>query len=529
MPIVKGRISMIVPTRNSSRTVEACLASIRAQTYQDVELIVVDNHSTDATPGIARRHADRLLVTGPERSTQRNSGAQISTGEFFLFVDSDMVLDPGVAAEVVRAFQDDSRVQALVIPERSIGVGFWAGCRALEKELYLGDPDVEAARAFRRSTFERVGGYDESVQAGGEDWELPERVQSAGGSIGRIAKGIVHDEGTLSLTEDLRKKFYYGRGVRRYARRSPARALRKVARMAFIRRLRMLGQDPLHGIGLAIMKTLELLAVSAGVVSPGSHPAPGTGGTSHALALPVERTHPGRVRERWMALGVRLFDAAMEDNLDHMSRAVATLPSTRDLQVLDLGCWDGGNVRKYIPPRVRVFGVELDDLASREALGRGVRVVRADLNSPLPWRDQSFDVVTSNQVIEHLCDTDTFVAEIHRVLRRGGLAVISTENLASWHNILALMLGWQAFSLTNVSHSKPGIGNPLANLRGGDPLHSGWEHTRVFSYRGLRELLESHGFEAVRIQGAGYYPLPATIGHIDPRHAAFVTVIGRRP
>ncbi|WP_255696395.1 glycosyltransferase [Allobranchiibius sp. GilTou73] len=48
---VDGLVSVVVPTRDNERTIDSCLASVRAQTHVDVELIVVDNHSTDATPG----------------------------------------------------------------------------------------------------------------------------------------------------------------------------------------------------------------------------------------------------------------------------------------------------------------------------------------------------------------------------------------------------------------------------------------------------------------------------------------------
>ena len=141
-----------------------------------------------------------------------------------------------------------------------------------------------------------------------------------------------------------------------------------------------------------------------------------------------------------------------------------------------------------------------------------------------------FDVVTSNQVIEHLHNTDRFVSEAFRTLRPGGLLCVSTENLASWHNIASLLLGWQAFSLTNVSKYRPGLGNPLANWRNHDePIEDGWLHQRLFSYRGLIELAESVGFTNVRIHGSGYYPLPTRFAHRHTRHAAFITVSGRKP
>lgn len=236
---------------------------------------------------------------------------------------------------------------------------------------------------------------------------------------------------------------------------------------------------------------------------------------------------PRRGLRRWWArYGQRMVSAAMDLNLANIARGLAG--HRKPIRLLDLGCWDGATLARYIPRAATVFGVDRHANAAIEARGRSIRVVRADLNGTLPWRDGAFDVVTSNQVIEHLGDTDVFLRESFRVLRPGGTLIVSTENLASWHNIFSLLLGWQAFSLTNVSHTNPGLGNPIANLRGGEPLDKGWEHMRIFSYRGLRELLEQHGFELVGMWGAGYYPLPARVGRIDPRHAAFLTAVARR-
>jgi len=98
------KISFVVPTRDSARTLDACLRSLRAQTHPDVEVIVVDNQSTDGTAEIARRHADQVVAWGPERSAQRNKGTACAAGDVVVFVDSDMVLEPHVAAAIRVAF-----------------------------------------------------------------------------------------------------------------------------------------------------------------------------------------------------------------------------------------------------------------------------------------------------------------------------------------------------------------------------------------------------------------------------------------
>ncbi len=195
--------------------------------------------------------------------------------------------------------------------------------------------------------------------------------------------------------------------------------------------------------------------------------------------------------------------------------------------LLDLGCDDGVWTQRLGESLgVREFhGVEIVDEQATRAEGKGVRVYRLDLNRPLDAVPAGyFDVVHANQVIEHVTSVDTFVSEVHRLLRPGGCAVVSTENGSSWHNIFAAIMGWQIFSLTNVSELRAGLGNPCAIQRGGTPYTGSWTHKTIFNYRGLAEIFEAHGFRDIVIAGAGYFPLPAMLGRLDPRHSAFITL-----
>ena len=211
-------------------------------------------------------------------------------------------------------------------------------------------------------------------------------------------------------------------------------------------------------------------------------------------------------------------------NVANIERALEMAPVGGRL--LDLGCDDGSlSLRFGSRARAReIHGVEVVPAAAAVARGQGIVVTQADLNGRLPYEDGEFDVVVSNQVIEHLVDTDVFVSEVRRILRPGGVAITSTENLASWHNVASLVLGWQPFSLTNVSMRHLGLGNPLAVHRHEDATRETWQHVKVFSYRGLLELFASNGMTVHEVRGAGYYPLPARIGSLEPRHAAFLTL-----
>ncbi|HVS05269.1 MAG TPA: glycosyltransferase family A protein [Candidatus Dormibacteraeota bacterium] len=266
-------VSVIVPTRNSVRTLEGCLRSVRAQTYRDLELIVVDNHSLDGSAAIAERFADRIETWGPERSAQRNRGAELARGSYVLFVDSDMRLEPGVVSSCVATLEAGD-APAVIIPEVSVGQGFWAHCRALERSCYLGDDTIEAARFFRREVFRSVGGYDESL-TGPEDWDLSARA-AAGQRLPRAVAIILHDEGRLHLAEQLAKKWYYSGTARTYLRKHP-RSLSQgnlLFRPAFFRNWRKLARHPLLTTGMFFLKGSELAAVAAGMLLRRSPSAP---------------------------------------------------------------------------------------------------------------------------------------------------------------------------------------------------------------------------------------------------------------
>jgi SAM-dependent methyltransferase len=218
----------------------------------------------------------------------------------------------------------------------------------------------------------------------------------------------------------------------------------------------------------------------------------------------------------------RVFRATEEENRQAILRALEPRP---DGVLLDLGCSDG-EVTNRIAARAgvgHVVGVELIEHLAQEARGRGIEVVGADLNARLPFDDASFDVIHSNQVIEHLWNTDNMLREIRRLLKPDGYAVVSTNNLASWHNVVSLALGWQP----PPCHASDEliVGNP-AGLREGVTGAQGQMHLRLFTGRALEGVARYHGLDADVAQTVGMYPLPVRLARlmtrIDKRHGAFL-------
>lgn len=195
--------------------------------------------------------------------------------------------------------------------------------------------------------------------------------------------------------------------------------------------------------------------------------------------------------------------------------------------LLDVGCWDGVLTLDYAKAAKvkRIYGIEVVKEKSVEAEKKGIvcYALKADQDR-WPFEDGSIDCVVSNQVIEHLSDVDHFFSEAARVLRKGGVLVTSTNNLASWHNIFPLFFGWAPFDLTNSSKVSAGIGNPMAVHRGEKTELSTWTHKCVYTPRWLFEWQKLFGLSRRSFFGSGFYPLPPRVGNIFKNHAAFMII-----
>lgn len=257
-------VSVIIPCKNSGKFIADCLNSINEQIYQNIEIIIVDNNSRDNTKEIASKYTDLVFDKQPERSAQRNFGFNKSTGKFVIFIDSDMLLTKDVIAQCVRKSLEGN-ADGMYIPEVSIGKGFWAKCKAFEKECYIGDNLIEAARFFKRETFFEVGGFDEKLIAA-EDWDLSLRILNSDYKLDRIEAFIIHNEGKLHFLDIIKKKYYYGKNIHLYIQKHPAFAKKqlKIFRAPLIRNWKKISKNPLIFISVIILKIVEFSAGGAG-------------------------------------------------------------------------------------------------------------------------------------------------------------------------------------------------------------------------------------------------------------------------
>jgi len=232
----------------------------------------------------------------------------------------------------------------------------------------------------------------------------------------------------------------------------------------------------------------------------------------------------------FMKLMRKLYQNAEQENRRVF---LSLLDLDSSAKTLDLGCGDG-NLTLEISKKIgtsKIYGLEIHGDSAKQCETKGIKTLQHDLNEPMPFDDESFDVVSASQVFEHLSHTDLFIREMYRILKPNGYAIISTPNLTAWHNIICIIFGWQLFG-TGISDEIT-VGNPL-QLRYMQK-HSeglGFSHSRVPTYQGLKELFQYHGFKVEKLVGVGYYPLPVKLGRalsrLDPRHALLLTMKVRK-
>lgn len=211
-------VSVVITTKNEEKNIANCLQAILQQSYpsNEIEMIVVDNNSNDATKTIAQKYTDKVFDKGPERSAQRNLGARQAKGQYYLYLDADMALSPNVVEESVAMLEGKNDLVGLYIPEIIMGDGFWPKVRRFERGFYNATV-IDCVRFVRLRDFLAVGGFDETM-SGPEDWDFDKKLRGLG-RVGLMKSPIYHNEASFNLKKYLKKKQYYTQSFDKYVKK----------------------------------------------------------------------------------------------------------------------------------------------------------------------------------------------------------------------------------------------------------------------------------------------------------------------
>ncbi|MBW1717601.1 MAG: methyltransferase domain-containing protein [Deltaproteobacteria bacterium] len=145
-------------------------------------------------------------------------------------------------------------------------------------------------------------------------------------------------------------------------------------------------------------------------------------------------------------------------------------------RVLDLGCRDGSLTRFYATGNT-VTGCDIDRVALKKAEEIGIETHWLDLNQEFPFDPETFDVVVSGEILEHVYHVDDFLSNVHRVLKPTGIFVGSVPNTFHLKHRFQFLIGKE--------------------------FESDLSHVRKFNPAILRETLERNGFVMEEAKGIG--------------------------
>lgn len=234
-------VSVIIPCFNSEKTLAACLDAIVAQTRPPLEIIVVDDASSDKSRQIAAGYPCRLIAQPVNRgpAAARNTGAAASSGSVLFFVDSDAALEPDAVDTALKVMETDPEcalVQGIYHSQPLIADGPVEEYKTLFEHFWrrrcAGPVTITlfAVAAIRRSAFEETGGFDESLRDG-EDVEFGTRLPARWRVLMNSAVIARHDDVDRLrplLREQYRRATVFGPNVVRAFRHREGRGVSAV-------------------------------------------------------------------------------------------------------------------------------------------------------------------------------------------------------------------------------------------------------------------------------------------------------------
>jgi len=397
----KPLISVIIPTKNSEATIKKCLESIKGQTYRNIEIIVVDNHSTDKTRKIALKYADKTLLQGGGMGVQVNKGVDAAEGEYIAYFDCDMYLSERVIEECLA--KAEKGYDAIIIPEKCVENSFLAKCRNIEKGIYEGELDIEAARFYKKAAFKKVGGIDERLK-GFRDYDVYQKVKMAGYHVVRISDSVITHDVSPNLKEILVKRALRAETFYTYFKNHPNHSKSILFRKALVVSFgKVILANPLHGIGLYLLKFFEYMASGLGLIG------------SFFFSIfsrfdNLREKHNRSLKNR----SIKYAERRVEERKLWLIKNFAPQCS----RILDLGCGNGVYIPSLEMKSDLVVGLDLNrKLCSiTKNSNKNSSVICAEASS-LPFRSGVFDVVWASEIIEH-CPSWKVLCEVERVSRK---------------------------------------------------------------------------------------------------------------
>ncbi len=193
-----AKASIVIPCYNDGAYIRDAVASAQRQTYPNTEIVIVDDGSEDEATNDTLRQLEQEGLRVIRNDHQgvahaRNTGIRVAAGTYILPLDSDDVIEPEYLAEAIAVLEKDPSVGMVYCEADFFGEksGKWS-LPEFQIEYMLTQNVIFNAAVFRKTDWEAVGGYDESMRTALEDWDFWLSFLEKGLRPVRLSKVLFH-------------------------------------------------------------------------------------------------------------------------------------------------------------------------------------------------------------------------------------------------------------------------------------------------------------------------------------------------
>jgi methionine biosynthesis protein MetW len=184
-------------------------------------------------------------------------------------------------------------------------------------------------------------------------------------------------------------------------------------------------------------------------------------------------------------------------------------------KVLDVGCGDGWFGKRIIKEvGAEVHGVDISKDALKKAELSGLKVKKQNLyGNELSYPNNYFDAVLCGDIIEHLINTEFFIRELRRVLKKNGFLILSVPNIAAYYNRFLLLAGKLPLGIESASELV------FPPVKAKDVYNTG--HVRAYTKETITKLIQYHGFKIEDVKGV---PIISHNDHVLGKYKKYVGI-----
>lgn len=435
----KPLVSVVIPTYNSEKTLVKCLESIKNQSYEHIEVIVVDSLSKDKTREIAERYGAKVIIGHYSKPEARNIGFRDSKGLYIFHMDGDMILTPTVVEACLSYFEKG--YDAVIIPEIVIG-GSFPKLRSIEKKAYAGEEYIEAVRAAKRDVVENLGGFDKNI-IGPDEYDFNLMVKRGGYKIGRITSPI-----SIFDSWNPRKKFRHGKYFSLYRQKHNEEIRFQSSPLLRIKLL--WGKIPSkYLLPILTLKFIEYIFFMLG------HFASFFDRKILRLKLDIGSKFDDEAEfyERDMyrsRLGAKYVDQSERKIINEL------MPYIKDKMILDVGAGNGRWSREFIKYTSKVVALDVSnkmcDVLRNTINAKNFEVFTEDIEKAN--FNSEFDVVFSFRSFKFAKNYNCAIDKIKKALNEKGVFIVEIPNLYNPFYFLPYAIAPYLINIVNSKHLK---------------------------------------------------------------------------